>query len=1209
MDSLILQKKIMKRILLVLISLTITYANAQLIFHEPFNYLPSPTNGLASQSSGAWIKINTQDSILISSGSLDYAGLAVSSGNKVIFDGAGSDNYKAFSTQTSGTTYASFIINVSSLGGLDASGSYCANLMESNSTSAFAACVWLKASATPGKFLIGISNRSSGSTPVYFTSDMNTNESYFIVISYSIVTGTGNDFSKMWVNTTQLGGTEPTSTLTSNGGTDISAAGLGRFLLRQAAVATTPFVQLDELRVGTTWASVTPCASPTVYYPDLDGDTYGDANTQTLLCQTILGYVTNNLDCNDNNANINPNTIWYIDADADGFGNSSLTQTGCTQPLGYVSNNTDCNDNDPLVNQLSTWYQDADLDGFGNPAVTLSNCGQPVGYVANNTDCNDNNPNANQVSIWYADADGDGFGNPAVSQSNCGQPTGYVANSTDCNDNLASMNPSFIEIYDGLDNNCNGITDEGFTPLTFYLDADGDGIGGSSSVLNIVSPGPNYVLVTGDCNDANANMYPGNTEICDNLDNNCSGAIDENLIFLNYYQDLDGDNFGNLNQVINACSLPVGYVLDSTDCNDANNLIYPGAVEIEGNGIDEDCNGADAPLTPVMLGIYQFAGTVDCTTQDNVASNSNLDLTFANFSGVGTNCASGGGIFNRSGWNIGASVDLNQYNEFSVSAANCKSMNLDRVAFKFRPSGSAGSPVWHLRSSLDNFATDLDYGTGVNVNNAYLDDTVYLTNHSNLTQVTFRFYITEMLGTTTTWRMDDVSLYGNVISLTPQTFYADVDQDGFGDLANDTLVCTMPAGFVTNSLDCNDSDSTINPNTIWYMDMDGDLLGNAAMTFTGCTPLSGYVLNATDCNDTNANITGPIMYYVDADLDGFGDDATGSLACTQPTNTVTIGGDCNDGDNTIYPGITYYADLDQDGYGDFLNDSISCAMPIGFVSNSQDCNDADSTINPTTVWYMDMDGDLQGDATNTFTGCTPPTGYVLNDDDCDDSNANITAPTMYYVDVDNDGFGDDATGTLSCTQPVNTVIIGGDCNDNDTTIYPGAAEICDGFDNNCNGTSDEGLIFNTYYLDSDNDQFGAGIGLVSCQAIPIPGYVLVDGDCDDMNPNVYPGATDISSNDIDENCDGVDGYLGLTDVTSVQVGLVPNPSNGAFAIYFNSEVANANIQVTDMNGKVLFQQWINGTSLEVSNLRLSTGAYLVHVTLENQKEILRLIIQ
>ncbi len=1204
----------MKRILLVILVLVQLQSYSQTF--ESFNFTGSANaNGWTTHSvtlgqAGQLVAITTPSQ---SGNSLLYAGLPASIGNRMALI-AGSatsseDINKPFTT-TSPSGYFSFLLNVTNTTGLTTGGTYFIGFggtVGTNVTVYFPR-VSIKLGTTPNTFQLGILNTAgTGNVTTYLPTEYTPGATLLIVAKASSPAIGGIISASLWVNP-MIGTTEPAADLTNATGTNTwPSNGIQSIFLRQASG--TGNYEIDEIRAGETWASVTPCASPTVYYPDLDGDTYGDANTQTLLCQTIPGYVTNNLDCNDNNAGVNPNTLWYIDADADGFGNSSLTQTGCTQPLGYVANNTDCNDNDPLVNQLSTWYQDADLDGFGNPAVTLSNCGQPAGYVANNTDCNDNNPLANQVSTWYADADGDGFGNIAVSQINCGQPTGYVANSTDCNDNLASMNPSFIEIFDGLDNNCNGITDEGFAPLTFYLDADGDGIGGSSSVLNIVSPGPNYVLVTGDCNDANANMYPGNTEICDNLDNNCSGAIDENLIFLNYYQDLDGDNFGNLNQVINACSLPVGYVLNSTDCNDANNLIYPGAVEIEGNGIDEDCNGADAPLTPVILGIYQFAGTLDCNTQDNVASNSNLDLTFANFSGVGTNCAIGGGIFNRSGWNIGASVDLNQYNEFSVSAANCKSMNLDRVAFKFRPSGAAGSPIWHLRSSLDNFATDLDYGTGVNVNNANLDDTVYLTNHTNLTQVTFRFYITEMLGTTTTWRMDDVSLYGNVISLTPQTFYADVDQDGFGDLANDTLGCTMPAGFVTNSLDCNDADSTINPNTLWYMDMDGDLLGNAAMTFTGCTPLSGYVLNATDCNDSDVNTTGPTTYYADVDLDGFGDDASAADFCTPQVNMVTVGGDCNDADNTIYPGITYYADLDQDGFGDFLNDSISCAMPIGFVSNSQDCNDVDSTINPTTVWYMDMDGDLQGDATNTFTGCTPPTGYVLNDDDCDDANANITAPTTYYVDVDNDGFGDDATGTLSCTQPVNTVIIGGDCNDNDTTIYPGAAEICDGFDNNCNGTSDEGLIFNTYYLDSDNDQFGAGIGLVSCQPIPIPGYVLVDGDCDDMNPNVYPGATDISANDIDENCDGVDGYLGLTDVTSVQVGLVPNPSNGAFAIQFNSEVANANTQVTDMNGKVLFQQWMNGTSLEVSNLRLSTGAYLVHVTLENQKEILRLIIQ
>jgi hypothetical protein len=305
----------------------------------------------------------------------------------------------------------------------------------------------------------------------------------------------------------------------------------------------------------------------------------------------------------------------------------------------------------------------------------------------------------------------------------------------------------------------------------------------------------------------------------------------------------------------------------------------------------------------------------------------------------------------------------------------------------------------------------------------------------------------------------------------------------------------------------------------------------------------------------------------------------------------------------------FYADTDNDSFGDLANDSLSCSTPVGYVANSTDCNDADAAINPNTVWYMDMDGDQLGDLMTTFTGCTPPTGYVMNSGDCDDTNASITVPTTYYSDVDQDGFGDDATAADFCVTPPSMVAIGGDCNDNNNTIYPGAPEICDGFDNNCNGTNDEGLIFNTYYLDSDNDQFGAGIGLVSCQAIPLPGYVLVNGDCDNMNPNVYPGATEILDNDIDENCDGVDGYLGLSDLTNVQIGLVPNPSNGVFAVQINSEVANATIKVTDMHGKVLFQELMNGASLEVNNLRLSTGAYLVHVTLENQKEILRLIIQ
>ncbi|MFM1947785.1 MAG: hypothetical protein RL207_2068 [Bacteroidota bacterium] len=590
----------------------------------------------------------------------------------------------------------------------------------------------------------------------------------------------------------------------------------------------------------------------------------------------------------------------------------------------------------------------------------------------------------------------------------------------------------------------------------------------NSSTLNITNCGP-YTL-----NNQTYSATGAYTQLTQNIAG-CDSTITLNLTIvgsLTYYQDLDNDGYGNAAVSQTGCAAISGYVTNSSDCNDNNNAVYPGAVDIAGNGIDEDCNGFDAPL---QLGIYQFTGTLDCATQDVVATNTSSSWTFSDFASQGNVCASGGGIFNRSDWNQTSFINLNQYNEFSIAGANCTNLNLSKLALNHRTSSTGGTPTIFVRSSLDNFATDIDTIASSWNGNVLLADTISLpATFANLSSVTFRFYVINQATAGSTLRMDNVSLWGNTISVTPTLFYADADNDGFGDLSND---------------------------------------------------------------------------------------------------------------------------------------SLSCSTPVGYVANSTDCNDADAAINPNTVWYMDMDGDLLGDLMTTFTGCTPPSGYVLTSGDCDDTNASITVPTTYYSDVDQDGFGDDATAADFCVTPPSMVAVGGDCNDNNNTIYPGAPEICDGFDNNCNGTNDEGLVFNTYYLDSDNDQFGAGLGLVSCQTNPLPGYVLVDGDCDDMNPNVYPGATEVLANDIDENCDGVDGYLGLTDVSFTNVSLVPNPSNGTFAIQLDVEMSDVNIQITDMSGKVLFQSVMSGSILELTQTQLKAGTYLVNVQLNQQREILRLVIQ
>ena len=113
---------------------------------------------------------------------------------------------------------------------------------------------------------------------------------------------------------------------------------------------------------------------------------------------------------------------------------------------------------------------------------------------------------------------------------------------------------------------------------------------------------------------------------------------------------------------------------------------------------------------------------------------------------------------------------------------------------------------------------------------------------------------------------------------------------------------------------------------------------------------------------------------------------------------------------------------------------------------------------------------------------------------CDDDNC---TEQTWYQDLDQDGFGNSNVSLLSCTQPDDYVLDNTDCHDQDRTIYPGAIELCDGSDNDCNGEIDEGF-------DQDQDGFS------SC----------FDGDCDDTNPDTYPGAPEICNDGIDNNCDG-----------------------------------------------------------------------------------------
>lgn len=95
-----------------------------------------------------------------------------------------------------------------------------------------------------------------------------------------------------------------------------------------------------------------------------------------------------------------------------------------------------------------------------------------------------------------------------------------------------------------------------------------------------------------DCDDWNEQANPGMLEVCDGLDNDCDAQIDEGVTST-YYEDVDGDGFGTVARSWEQC-VPGGGVPTADDCDDADPSAFPGALEVCGDGVDQDCDGADA---------------------------------------------------------------------------------------------------------------------------------------------------------------------------------------------------------------------------------------------------------------------------------------------------------------------------------------------------------------------------------------------------------------------------------------------------------------------------------------------------------------------------------------------------------------------------------------------------------------------------------------
>ncbi|MEC8425145.1 MAG: putative metal-binding motif-containing protein, partial [Myxococcota bacterium] len=186
----------------------------------------------------------------------------------------------------------------------------------------------------------------------------------------------------------------------------------------------------------------------------------------------------------------------------------------------------------------------------------------------------------------------------------------------DCDERDPEVHPFADERCDEVDNDCDGQVDEEGAvdaPL-WYFDADLDGHGDPETALALCEPPVGYVADGDDCNDNNAEIRPGATELCDAVDNDCDGEIDEPGAVGpgTYYRDADEDGFGDPGHREEACAPSDGFVDDNTDCDDTRADVNPDAPEVcDPFDVDEDCDGAADDLDDDAEGLTTWYADAD----------------------------------------------------------------------------------------------------------------------------------------------------------------------------------------------------------------------------------------------------------------------------------------------------------------------------------------------------------------------------------------------------------------------------------------------------------------------------------------------------------------------------------------------------------------------------------------------------------------------
>ncbi|MFI5171106.1 MAG: FG-GAP-like repeat-containing protein [Chitinophagales bacterium] len=772
----------------------------------------------------------------------------------------------------------------------------------------------------------------------------------------------------------------------------------------------------------------------------------------------------------------------------------------------------------------------------------LSNEGAAFIYHGNN--CTPSN--------FYPDVDGDGYGAITGMVTTCIAPAGYSNNNLDCNDANVFYNPATV----------------------WLLDADGDDYyeGTGSPIIQCTYPGTGYAidvtLLPGDCDDSANYIYPGAFESVDGKDNDCDGLIDEDLNIL-----FDAMLYGSANNEY--------FGFDLSPAGDLNNDGY------------ED----------VVIGSYGYNGAI-------IASGAVL-VYYGSATGLNTTpvqILEGPKTYCRFGIAVAANGDMNNdgYNDLVVGAdyyeVGVITSENDGIVYVYFGTASG---LFHTTPDDSYFATIDNTNLGARVRFAgdvngdgYDDILATKLNYSNgqsLEGATILIY-------------GDPTGFSLAITLECDQNFADMGYwiSGAGDVNNDGYDDILSSAIYF------DNGQTDEGRVYIYHGSAAGLITTPAIILESnqANAYFGAVSKAGDVNNDG---------YDDIVIGAYGYDNGqtdegriylyhGSATGIDATPEAII--ELNSGDAQIGRSVANAGDINADGYDDIIVGGSYYFNGQNQEGGAWIFKGSSTGIITTPISYM------EGNEANGHFGQSCATAGDINGDGADDFM--VGAPDYdavfyfnggavfvylgicdyyFYADADGDGFGNAAISFHGCSAPVGYVANNIDCNDANVAIHPGATEVCNTIDDDCNAIIDEGA--------TPTISISAGGATTFCQGGSVVLTATHTGATLQWKKNGVniPGATLISFTAVQKatyTCTTI-SPCGASTSTGIYVNVNKNPTASITAGGATTFCAGGSVTLTEAAVAGCTYQWYKGASTiagatSTNYIATTAGNYKCRVT-------------